>query len=721
MRARKLFKILGTALGLLVILLLLSVAIFVFNPFEGSLADLRFAVPRDVDFFVRKLNLEDDFDEFPEPHFWGELGIHPEWQQIVASPTYRDLNGSGEITRALQDLRDQAEDLNHRTSGQLDLLGDFLGAEVQIAGRLGEGGLPTTWCSYARISWRAKFAWGLLGYTFVQEELRKGGVQVRPEEDLVVITPNGSPDLYAARHLDCLFLGNDRDLVRRSWELASGIGDPDSFGGTANYQDGIEKRIEEWEETTGQMANAVEFFVRPSKLFRMPDVVFDDNWPDPDHPTDMNARVMASFLNLDSWLGLTGAMIIEPGAASLVASIELNQNEHTAFQSNFFKTESQLRRDWLDPFLRMVPARNPSQDGACAAAAMRMPAGDFLREMYSALDDADKSLLNDSLRKTAQYDGTLDLIEKLELAFYPRTGFVFRRNTPDPEIPVAEPAPTPQFAWVFWLRSGGQKIVSDFVELLTRYRGVIGLEQAYNLPLGLAGQGVGGDAAREFTNPHIPGTGSFATPRLPAVLRGQQLRSVHQGHDEHPGGQPAVDLREGRLLLLLPRAAAVGQRLRLHRGGRARVGAAGVRAGHRHPLDGHRPGVGDGQPDECREQGLPQPVLALRIDGGDPAGGARRLRRSGGEGAGVDVAGRGVVVQRRGEGQHPGDHRVHSVVRVGLHADQSGAPLHAPDGEHDRVVSVISAARWQLLKEHPQALSFQPLRSRPRWRNWQTR
>lgn len=516
MRSRKLLKIFGISAGLLLVVLLLSVAIFVFNPFEGSLPDLRFSVPRDVDYFLRKVDLQDDFSDFPEPLFWEELSIHPEWAQIKSAPTYRDLNGAGQITRALQDIRDQTEQLRSQSGGQLDLMRDFLGTEVQVAGRLTGGATPATWCVYSRISWRGKFAWGVLGYTFAMEEMRKSGIQVRSDGDLLVLKPQGSnAELFAARHLDCLLLGSDRDLVQRSWELAAGIGDQDSFGGSANYQDGIDQRIEDWEDTTGEVANALEFFVRPSRLFRLPDVTFDDNWPDPNHPTDMNARVLASFLNLDSWLGLTGAMIFEPGTVSLLANIELNQNEHTTFQSNFFKTESQSRKDWLDPFLRMVPARDATQEGACAAAAMRMPAGDFLREMYSAMDDADKSLLNDSLRKTGQYDGVLDLIEKLEIAFHPRTGFVFRRNTPDPEIPVATPAPTPQFAWVFWLRPGGEDIVANFVELLTRYRGVIGLEQAYNLPLGLAGQGVGGDAAREFTNPHIPGTGSFATLVFP--------------------------------------------------------------------------------------------------------------------------------------------------------------------------------------------------------------
>jgi hypothetical protein len=506
MRLPKPLKIIGVSLLVVVTLLLVSVAIFVFNPFEGSLPDMRYAVPRAVDFFVRKVDPADDFRDFPEPWFWSELQIHPDWAELKTGPMYRGINGSGQVTQALQALRDQLDEVRRQSRGWLDLMRDVAGREVQIAGRFPDGAGETAWCAYARVDWRAKFLWGLLGYTFVQEQLRQNGLQVAAEGDLYRIQPSGMPaPLFAARHLDCLFLGNDQSLVQRSWELAAGIGDPDSFGGSANYQDGIERRIKDWEQQTGVIANAIEFYVRPNELFRMPGVTFDDNWPDPHHPTDMNTRVLASFLHLSGWLGLTGALIFEEGTVSLLANLEMNQNEHTPFQSKFFQADSQDRRDWLDPFLGMVP------DTACALAAMRMPAGDFLREMYNAMEEAEKSLINDALRKTGKYDSVLKLIEQVEVALHPRTGFVFRKNVPDPEIPVANPAPTPQIAWVFWIRQGGEPVLTELVELLTKYRSVIGLEQAYNLPLDLGGARVGGDAAREFTHPQLPATGSFAT------------------------------------------------------------------------------------------------------------------------------------------------------------------------------------------------------------------
>ena len=67
------------------------------------------------------------------------------------------------------------------------------------------------------------------------EELRgRNGVRMRPEGDLMVIEADGAEPLYLARHLDCLLLGNEQGLVTRSYELAAGVGDPDSFGGSAS-------------------------------------------------------------------------------------------------------------------------------------------------------------------------------------------------------------------------------------------------------------------------------------------------------------------------------------------------------------------------------------------------------------------------------------------------------------------------------------------------------
>jgi hypothetical protein len=71
--SRRILRKVGIALGGLVLFLLLFVAAFVFNPFEGAAGELRDVVPRGVNFFVRKQRLADDFAEFPKPRFWDGL------------------------------------------------------------------------------------------------------------------------------------------------------------------------------------------------------------------------------------------------------------------------------------------------------------------------------------------------------------------------------------------------------------------------------------------------------------------------------------------------------------------------------------------------------------------------------------------------------------------------------------------------------------------------
>ena len=67
----KFWKILGISAALLAILALLFVVAFIFNPFEGSLPDIRELVPRDADYYVRKVELKDDFATYNR--IWAEF------------------------------------------------------------------------------------------------------------------------------------------------------------------------------------------------------------------------------------------------------------------------------------------------------------------------------------------------------------------------------------------------------------------------------------------------------------------------------------------------------------------------------------------------------------------------------------------------------------------------------------------------------------------------
>jgi hypothetical protein len=151
-----------------------------------------------------------------------------------------------------------------------------------------------------------------------------------------------------------------------------------------------------------------------------------------------------------------------------------------------------------------------------------MPAGEFLHAMFDALEVDEKSLLNDALRRATfngeQVQGVRDLVDRLRLAFKPRTGFVFRRNIPDTSrdketgelmIPVTAKSPMPQVAWVFWLRPNGAPLVESLVSMLSNYHKSFGFQRVWHLPVPFGDRKLD-EPVTEFTNPQIPATGTIA-------------------------------------------------------------------------------------------------------------------------------------------------------------------------------------------------------------------
>lgn len=505
----KFWKILGIALALLIVLTLLFVVAFIFNPFEGSLRDIRELVPRDADFFVRKTDLKDDFSDFPEPAFWAELSQSPSWRVLRGGPLVADLQRDVRIEQVVADLRRASDELDRASGGFAGLVEDVIGQEVVVAGQFRPPSLQASaYCIYLRVSWKVRFAWGLLEWDSVRQSLAQQGTLIERQADgTMVVGPGSAQPLYIARWLDCLMVSNDEEFLDRSVEYAKGATGEDSFAGTYLYRDGIEAPIRTWEEMTGIRANAVEFYLQPQRLFEL--TTWDDGWPDPRHPDDINQRVLASFLNLSGWTFLTGSLIFEsgigfdaPDSLTLLGRVELNSNMHTGFQREFFRAEPQDRSEWLSPFLTMVPER------ACAAAALRMPAGDFLQEMFQAIDTELRRDIDQMVSRTGKYQNVSQLIDSLRPALQPRIGFVFHRKREiGGGIETFDPSPAPHVAWVFWIDPRLRKPLEDLYAFMTQYSSSLGFDKAYDLAIMGGG---GGDAAREFVNPNIPGTGEIA-------------------------------------------------------------------------------------------------------------------------------------------------------------------------------------------------------------------
>jgi hypothetical protein len=517
----RVLRTIGIVAGSLVVFLLLFVVAFIFNPFEAKLPELRDVVPRGVNFFVRKQRLAADFGAFPEPKFWTEFADARAFTDVMQTRAVQDLKRSG-LERSLQEVAATFERVRTDSGGWIDVLRDVIGQEVIVAGYevdyAQQPPRPLTepwWCCYTRVSWRVRAAHGLLRFGYVQDQVRQNGIDVQTEGDVLVLKLAGMPGpLYLKRHLDAVMIANHQLLLEQTQRLIDGSRDEEPIGQMPAYTDGAQKRIEDWAQRNAVDApNVLEFVVEPNTFdgFRR----FAASWPNPQNRDSMNERVLASFLNLKGWQQVTGGLIFGPRGLTATGQVGLNSKQHTSFQSSFYRAEQQRREEWLDPFLAMVP------ESACAAAALRMPAGDFLTAMFEALDPAEKDLLNDGMKR-AVFQGnpltdTRDLIEKLKVAFLPRTGFVFRRNVADVDrddngelkVPVTARSPMPQVAWVFWIRPGAAPMVEEFVAMMRAHFQVFYFRRVYYLKVPHA-SGVFTEPVSEFTNPQIPATGAIA-------------------------------------------------------------------------------------------------------------------------------------------------------------------------------------------------------------------
>ncbi len=508
------------AVGSFIVFVLLFIAAFVFNPFEGSLPELRDIVPRGVNFFARKENLAADFDPFPQPKFWSQFTDTRGWTELAGGSLVKGIERDG-LGRALHEARDAVEQVRTDSQGWLDVMRDLIGREVVVAGyQMDYTQQPTRplakpwWCCYTRVSWRVKAALGFASFGFVQGRLRDQGVDLSTDGELLVAKLPGSPDLiYLKRHLDVLMIANHKRLLEQSQRLIDGSREEEPIGQMPAFTDGAQKRIARWAENNNTDPNVVEFVVEPNQFDGFSR--FAASWPNPNDRESMNERVLASFLNLTGWQYVTGGMIFGDAELVVTGEVGINSKQHTPFQSTFYRAEQQRREDWLDPFLAMVP------ENACAAAALRVPAGDFLQAMFDALEDSEKNLINDGMQR-ASYRGkrlndARDLIEKLRVAFQTRSGFVFRKNQPDTSrddkgelmVPVATKSPMPQVAWVFWLAPGGQPIVEEMVTMLSTYYSTFGFSKAWHLYVPF-GETKFPEPVIEFTSPKIPATGEIA-------------------------------------------------------------------------------------------------------------------------------------------------------------------------------------------------------------------
>ena len=509
--SKKMLKRLSISSGLLVAVGFLAFWALFFFPFEGRAAEIRDMVPRGVDFFVAKADLAGDFEgdslAFPYVPELEEMGRTRRWLDVKDGELFTPVEVQ------LRELRTVFEgalvDVQIHT---VNLLDEFLGTEVQVAGYFGNQGFEdATWCAYARVSGWAKMGYGwVCENEFSRETLRQQGVVIENDGEFFKVTAGGT-SYHCVRHFDVLMVANDRKLLSQSFELAQGnLLDAEPLGPSAHYIDGVKRPLQEWQKQTGiDTPNVVEFHLQPKNLVAALPAL--RSWGKNIAEDDRNQKILASFVNLDSWRFLSGTGIFEPYSLSLLTHLVVNENMHTKFQKGLFNDNVQLRSEWMDEFFGMVPQT------AVAAAALRLPAGDFINELFEDVLDRDERLVvNEQLKKTGKYKNFGELVARINSAVRPRVGVVLRPNRRSEKTKAAfdvhNESPFPQWAWVFWIKRDRRgrlmsKPLSELINLLNTHRGAFNVTKAYTLKLAGGGSS---DVAFEFAIPQIPGTGNIA-------------------------------------------------------------------------------------------------------------------------------------------------------------------------------------------------------------------
>lgn len=513
----------------LVVLAVLGVAGYLafttafFNPMEGQLsADPGALVPRDVDFFLAKSGLKDDFTKFPRLRIQDTLDSDPTWQAWVGSPEYAEFERENRLEETLAELRVAVEQLPLGQEPQ-EVFG---GEDLVVAGYFkGRELAQSDWAAYGRASFLGKLAAAaLLHPTWLG--LEKQGLQAVVTGNVVALSGARLPrKLYVTRIKDVVIVSTKPEMAQAAHDLDAKTY-ADSFFQSAIYNDNI--------HTVRRTAERDEFevFVNTRKLLdnmgvsgSIPDVASQDFTP----------AFLGRLFQLPSLKNVVGVVGVDDGA-QIDLHGEFASETITPAMQKLYRTRGFDQIELLQQAAQMAPA------DTALFVYLRSDVGDLLRTMLEAAEPALRTNLEDTFRNTGKYPNLESLVKELEGALKDRAVLIVRPNDypPDPTGAPHNDVPVPAVALVLWPKH---------VETISNLRELIGQQ---GVKFGLQGRGDGdkgyfkyqgaGFETREYWSPLIDGTGCIATANAndltiitnsPAML-GHILKTSTQGGSKYP-------------------------------------------------------------------------------------------------------------------------------------------------------------------------------------------
>lgn len=493
---RRLLRLLAIALGVILFAGYFAFSTFLFNPLEDDLeADLSILVPRDVDFFVAKAGLQDDFSRFPRLAVMDRLERTAAWQELSDSPELYEWAQQVGLEQALAEmdaLRAQLrgfEPLDVFGGEDVALAGFFRGADLQAA----------DWAAYGRANWLGKLGVALLSYPGLLGLEGQGLSVAEVGDELYSLEgPALARKLFVTRLRDVVIAGSSQELVGQSAELLARQGQ-DSFGQSARYFD----HIQNVERSSAR--DELELFVDTRALTE--NLQLSGRWPD---------------AQSQDWFPAFAGRLFQAGAVKEVVGVVgfeggLGLDVHGEFSSELITAEQKrlFRIRGFEQGTLVGDAARLAQANSAWFAYTHTDVGELLLQMYLALSTSDRDLIDSQINATREYSGGEEIIGLIGSIFRNRAAVVVRDN--DYEYAETDPpndgAPVPAVAVALWFEPG-EKPREDLEALRSM---VIKNQQSFGIQGREPGsRGVfrhrvaGGFEVWEFWNPVIPGSGHVA-------------------------------------------------------------------------------------------------------------------------------------------------------------------------------------------------------------------
>lgn len=489
-------------IGLVLLLLggLWAFSFFLFNPFEGSydypVASL---VPREVDFYVSKGRLADDFRPFPHLVLEQEFAASPAGKAILdlgLRQRLADWNVEGalaELDRALAQLPVRVDPLALFGGRDLALAGNFAGTSLAEA----------DWAVYGRTNWMGKLAVELVAGDWL--DLAQQGLKLEPFEHegqkLGVQLSGGqlARPLFLARIQDVVIVATQGQTLVAAKAL-EGTRGQDSLDRSAKYTDNIVR--------TGEEGDELELYLDQRGLAERLKVA--GTWPDP-RSRDLGLALVARLFQVGAVRELIGTLDFAR-AVTLDLVGELSSNVLSPFQQRLYD-ERGFDKDLIQEVARLAP------DDVGFFAYLHADPGDLLRELRSVvmgLDPAAITNLEDFVHTAWNYPDLEPLINDIDEALRDRVAVFVRQYDYPPEVGDRVPPhdDTPVFAWAIVLWPENQAKVDAIRRVLER-DDVVSMLRIQGATPGSSGLWEntlqGGAKIKEYWNVLIPGTGHVAT------------------------------------------------------------------------------------------------------------------------------------------------------------------------------------------------------------------